>query len=71
MPRVQYHISTKGEGKVLINVILHEWALNNIYLMIKPHPVDRMGTDQLLMAPEIVRYVHHMLQLLSSAISHL
>ena len=38
--------------------------------MIKPHPVDRMGMDQLFMAPEIGRwYVYHMLQLLSSAIS--
>ena len=70
MPRVQYHIyKHELEGSVLINVILHEWAL--IHLMIKLHPVDRMGTDQLFIAPEIGRYVLHMLQLLSSAISHL
>ena len=38
--------------------------------MMKPHPVDRMGIDQLFMAPDIGKYVHHMLQLLSSAVKN-
>ena len=29
--------------------------------MIKPQPVNRMGTDQLFMATEMGRYVYHML----------
>ena len=36
--------------------------------MMKLCAVDGMGMYQLFMAPEIGRYVHHMLQLLSSAV---
>ena len=43
----------------------------SVYFLMEPHSVNKMGMDQLFMTPEIGRYVLHMLQLLSSAISHL
>ena len=43
----------------------------SVYFLMEPHSVNKMGMDQLFMTPEIGRYVLHMLQLLSSAVSHL